>query len=908
VTRLVLCFCAALSLRAATPLFQDQSSNAWTPVRGSVVTDDSVRHNNRASLRAEAAPGSPNASARSSAIHLTVGKTYEISGWVRTDNLTVKDLDRSPIASGAALTMESMPFDVHSPSLGGTHDWTRLSLRFVATGTEDHILITAGSGGALQGKAWFEGVTIDEASPEANWPATAAVRTFGPAYRYPAAGWIYLHIEGKPYERGYQHGFLMAKEIPEYLTRCAIELAGKADERSWDTNRTTADALFLRGFDREILEEMRGIADGANAGGAKFLGRKLDVKDIVVANTTVELAELQPAMRMTPTGLEGLHFDLPDYALKHSPAMDHCSAFAATGPATRDGKMVIGHVTWWSQTLSEQTNVMLDIKPETGHRVLIQSYPGGIESGTDWYQNDAGVVLTETTIDQTPFNIHGTPVAFRARMAIQYGGDIDEVVKRLSTDNNGLYTNEWIIGDGKNNEIAMFELGTNHTKLWRSSKNEWFGDTPGFYWGDNNAKDLQVNLEDAPDPQGAPGYIPYVPGTRDLAWMDLYKTHRGRIDEQFGFKAFDSAPLVASSTIDAKIATADMANQMLVWAEFGRPNESIAPPRDTNHGIFPGGYYLFDAARPAAVSAAAQPDKTQPRAPKAAPVSWKDKSDQLWKGWMLPATDADIWFVAGSAEYYRLLQSPDVNEAMNAEKIRYRGLKLSADNATNRFRLEQAAGSLFLDSLRRKIGDTAFLKLMSSYYAANTTKTVTAQSFLDAAGVKYEVPDPGDGPAYLAGDITRRLASAMIVYGTAREAGTNRYAAEQLQTRYRDRNQQNVPIYKDFETSAALLSDKDVIFVGRPEDNSALAAWMNKIGLDYQGAVFRVGGKTYASERDALVYAAKNPVSATHMVLVYAGNSPLETARSLEAADDKAAIILNDGKPAQGDAGHGRAD
>jgi len=28
----------------------------------------------------------------------------------------------------------------------------------------------------------------------------------------------------------------------------------------------------------------------------------------------------------------------------------------------------------------------------------------------------------------------------------------------------------------------MYELGTNHTRLWRSSKNEWFGDTPGFYW------------------------------------------------------------------------------------------------------------------------------------------------------------------------------------------------------------------------------------------------------------------------------------------------------------------------------------------------------------------------------------------------------------------------------------------
>lgn len=907
-TRFVLCCCAAVSLQAATSLFQDQTSTAWTTVHGSVVTDDSVRHDNRASLRVEASTGSPSASARSGAIHLTVGKTYEISGWVRTDNLSVKDLDRSPIASGAALTMESMPFDVHSPSLGGTHDWARLSLRFVATRPEDHILITAGSGGALQGKAWFEGVTIDEASPGANWPVADAVQTFGPAYRYPAAGWIYLHVEGKPYERGYQHGYLMAEEIPEYLTRCAIELAGKAEDQSWNAYRTTADALFLRGFDHEILEEMRGIADGANAGGAKFLGRKLDVKDIVVANTTVELGELQSAMRVTPTGLEDMHFEPPAYAGKHSPAVDHCSAFAATGSATRDGKMVIGHVTWWSQTLSEQTNVMLDIKPATGHRMLIQSYPGGIESGKDWYQNDAGIVLTETTIDQTSFNIHGTPVAFRARMAIQYGGNIDEVVKQLSTDNNGLYTNEWIIGDGKNNEIAMFELGTQHTKLWRSSKNEWFGGTPGFYWGDNNSKDLQVNLEYAPDPQGVPEYIPYVPGVRDLAWMDMYKNYRGHIDEQFGFKAFDSAPLVAQSTIDAKIATADMANHMLVWAEFGRPNESITPPRDTNHGIFPGGYYLFDATRPAASNTVVPPEKAQVDTARAKPVSWKEKSDQLWKGWLLPGSDRDIWFVAGSAAYRRLLQSPDVNEAMEAEKIRYRGLKLSPDSATNQFRQEQAAGALFLDSLRRKLGDDAFLKLMNSYYAANTTKTVTAQSFLDAAGVKYEASDSGDGPAFLPGDIGRRLASALIVYGTAREAGTNRYLAEQLQARYRDRNQQDVPVYKDFDANDGLLSHKDVIFIGRPEDNSALAFWANKIGLDYQGAVFKVDGKTYASERDALVYAAKNPIDATHMVLVYAGNSPLETARSLDARDDKAAIILYDGKSAHSDVGHGGSE
>ena len=68
---------------------------------------------------------------------------------------------------------------------------------------------------------------LDEISSDDEWPAREAVQTFGPAYRYPAAGWIYLHIEGKPYERGYQHGYLMAREIPEYLERCAADLGAK---------------------------------------------------------------------------------------------------------------------------------------------------------------------------------------------------------------------------------------------------------------------------------------------------------------------------------------------------------------------------------------------------------------------------------------------------------------------------------------------------------------------------------------------------------------------------------------------------------------------------------------------------------------------------------------------------------
>jgi hypothetical protein len=156
---------------------------------------------------------------------------------------------------------------------------------------------------------------------------------------------------------------------------------------------------------------------------------------------------------------------------------------------------------------------------------------------------------------------------------------------------------------------------------------------------------------------------------------------------------------------------------------------------------------------------------------------------------------------------------------------------------------------------------------------------VTARSFLDKAGVPFEFTEPAEGPAYAVGDIDRRLGTAVLVYGTQREAGANRYAAEQLQAQYLNQFESQVPIYKDFEISDELLAHKDVIFVGRPESNSALAAWAKQIDLDYQAAVFKIENQAHASEREALSYAATNPQDPSHMVLVLAGNSALGTVK-----------------------------
>src|SRR5262249_49982662 len=140
--------------------------------------------------------------------------------------------------------------------------------------------------------------------------------------------------------------------------------------------------------------------------------------------------------------------------------------------------------------------------------------------------------------------------------------------------------------------------------------------------------------------------------------------------------------------------------------------------------------------------------------------------DRLWKGWVLPASDADTWFTAGSAAYYRDLQSTDLANAMGAHRAEYRSANIAEPNAMNRFAAETHKGALFLDQLRRDIGDDRFFKLMADFFAANTTKTVAAQAFLDAAGVKFALPEDKGGATYVASDIIRRFGSAMILYGT----------------------------------------------------------------------------------------------------------------------------------------------
>jgi hypothetical protein len=552
------------------------------------------------------------------------------------------------------------------------------------------------------------------------------------AYRYPRAGWIVLHIEGEPHERGVQHGRLLAPEITAYLRCFALTLDHEAPYKHWRHVRTLVDALFLRKFEPEFLQEMKGIADGVNAMGVKFDDRVIDVIDIAAINCWTEIESLAAANAATPTGLEST---TPAKAL---PRFERCSAFAAVGPATADGKIVFGHATMTDLYPANYCNIWIDVKPTQGRRFAMCSFPGGIQSSMDYYLNDAGILISETTLAQTSFNIAGMTCASRIRKAIQYANSIDKAVEFLTRDNNGLYTCEWLLADVNTNEIAMLQLGTHKHKLWRSSRNEWFAGTPGFYWSCNTHKDPDVRLETMPSAKALPGKVVFRPSDRDQAWVKLYEKHRGKIGDAF-VREFCASPILAnSSAIDVKYTTTALAKQMKSWASFGPPSGKPRVPSDGEKKQYPEikpltkhDWTLLGIGAPAE-----SPANVTLKAKVAA-----REPEPIWRGTLLPKTDGDIWLALAFADYHAIVTMGNDrqtaalrdcrSEYESARKIHDLALadvKLSAaDDAW--YRLAAAKGTLLLHQLRSDLGAARFDKAMNAFGQTHGGERVTSLQF-----------------------------------------------------------------------------------------------------------------------------------------------------------------------------------
>jgi hypothetical protein len=765
----------------------------------------------------------------------------------------------------------------------------------------------------------------------------ASVQRCGPAYRYPQDGWVVLHIEGTPYERGRQHGKLLWPEIADFIDTLASHQSPKAPADGWGAMRTLVNALFLRRYDRELLEEMQGIADGAAAAGAKFDGRALDLLDLVTLNSWIEADFVDSNLEATAHGLEGVRFPEPPFARPKRMPTPHCSAFAATGPATADGKVVFGHITMWNLHPSRHFNVWLDLKPARGRRVLMQTYPGGVMSGMDYYQNDAGLLVAETTIKQTKFDPQGESVVSRIRRAVQYGTSIDEAVAILGKDSNGVYTNEWLLADTKTNEIAMYELGTRKSRLWRSSKDEWVGGTKGFYWGCNNARDIQVRMEAVASVEGKPVNLVFVPSDRDRAWLRLYEKHKGKIDASFGFEAFTSVPLAAFPSLDAKFTTSTLAKELKSYALFGPPVGRTRHPTEAQkarfHDIRPlvGNDWTLLAADPPGLPKDEGGLAGDVRGKAASWAAYKARDagtlPPAWRGSILPKADADVWLAAAFADYEKVVALENAlkdrgNGALSAAdkeqlalalfepRCRWRTAvrRLGRDvslaethaevGANDWYLAASGKGVLLLHALRREMGAETFDKMMDDFGRANAGKEVTTQEFREHAEMAAGRPlaacfdpwltgkgpaDAESGPCWSLFSFEAEPEKALIVYGTRKEREPQREAAEHLREKLLRRwNNFPVPIKADVDVTDDDMKTHHLLVIGRPDSNAVAARLAGSLPVTFGLHSFEVRGKTYAHPASAVVAAGGNPADPRYSAVVYAGLSAEATWRCVQ--------------------------
>lgn len=424
------------------------------------------------------------------------------------------------------------------------------------------------------------------------------------ASRKDTNGWIYLHLQGSPSDIGFQHGSLAAKEIDTLMKVMQFYLPHTSN-KDWAFYRAAAKRFMWSKIDKEYQDELKGLAEGVQAKGYKY-----DSLDFVALNANIELAQ----------------YYVPDLMNKAKPgsgdnkAPGNCSAFIATGKYTKDGKIVIAHNNWTDYIEGERWNVIADIKPEKGNHILMDCMPGYIHSGDDFVVSSGGIVISETTITGFKgFDTTKTPEFVRARRTAQYANSIDDVVRIMTTDNNGGYANDWLIGDTKTNEVAKLELGLKDYKVWRSKDTAMIGsnfpsdpklikEETTFKVDDPtnspNARKLRMEKLVVVDNKGkldaATGKV--IEGDQYDALNSKQQANRcvidGHVDlDPKGVPEWSEGPFYPMGAVQGKVTTTDMAKKMQLWAHMGHPggDDFLAAPFFVKHPEYKWqGKYLRD--------------------------------------------------------------------------------------------------------------------------------------------------------------------------------------------------------------------------------------------------------------------------------------------------------------------------
>ena len=278
-------------------------------------------------------------------------------------------------------------------------------------------------------------------------------------------GWVVAHIFGEPYDRGFAHGYLLKNELKRVINTFPFIVKEQLDVslQKFINKSNKIIKPKIKKYFPEFYNELRGICDGANYG-------DIDISlDFLIAwNSLLSLYDV------------------------FSKKTERCSAFIACGNSTENGDIIMGHNTHSDFATGQLLNIVLYVTPTNGNSFVMQTSPGFIASSSDWFICSSGIIGCETTIGDTNYKPKfGTPYFCRIRQAMQYGKSLDDYVKIMMDKNAGDYACSWLLGDIKQNEIMLFELGLKEKHI-QTTKN-------GVFYGMNSAIGENVRKNETND-------------------------------------------------------------------------------------------------------------------------------------------------------------------------------------------------------------------------------------------------------------------------------------------------------------------------------------------------------------------------------------------------------------------------
>jgi len=323
-------------------------------------------------------------------------------------------------------------------------------------------------------------------------------------FSYKKNGWKYISIKGTPKERGYAYGYLCAKDFKE-IQKMLIFLMIESYGVKWNYFIEEISKDFKEMTEKdfpELFDEMLGIANGLNAAGCKT-----NINEIIAWNYYCSIPYWYSIKSES-------HYP------KEGGAKEHCSAFIAVGDWTEDGKIVCAHNSFADFIDGQYSYIVLDIKPNKGHRIIMQTSPCMIWSGTDFFITSKGIIGTETTIGGFFPYEKRYPLGYRIRTAMQYGNTLDEYCEILLKENSGDYANSWLFGDVNSNEILRIELGLKFHNIERTKNGYFIGFNAPY---DERIRNLEVHNSGFYD-------IRRHQGARLVRLGDLMDEHKGKIN------------------------------------------------------------------------------------------------------------------------------------------------------------------------------------------------------------------------------------------------------------------------------------------------------------------------------------------------------------------------------------------